>query len=48
MGLIVDTANEQEFVQAWYPGDDLWTPQERRRGLPIGNLTRPPTKKRKR
>jgi hypothetical protein len=36
---IVDTANEQEFVQQWYPGDDLWTPLERRRGLPIGNLT---------
>ncbi len=39
MDLIVDSANEQESVQAWYPGDDLWTPQERRRGLPIGNLT---------
>jgi hypothetical protein len=39
MDLIVDTANEQEFVQHWYPGDDLWTPLERRRGLPLGNLT---------
>ena len=39
LDLIVDTANEQEFVQTWYPGDDLWTPLERRRGLPIGNLT---------
>jgi len=39
LDLIVDHANEQEFVQAWYPGDDLWTPLERRRGLPIGNLT---------
>ena len=26
LDLIVDHANEQEFVQAWYPGDDLWTP----------------------
>lgn len=39
LDLIVDTANEQEVVQHWFPGDELWTPQERRRGLPIGNLT---------
>ena len=39
LDLIVDTANEQEVVQHWFPGDDLWTPLERRRGLPIGNLT---------
>ena len=26
-------------MQEWFPGDDLWTPLERRRGLPIGNLT---------
>lgn len=36
---IVDAGNEQEPVQDWFPGDDLFTPQERRRGLPIGNLT---------
>ncbi len=24
---------------AWFPGDDLLTPLERRRGIPIGNLT---------
>lgn len=23
----------------WFPGDDLLAPAERRRGLPIGNLT---------
>jgi len=23
----------------WFPGDDLWTPADRPRGLPIGNLT---------
>jgi RNA-directed DNA polymerase len=39
MDLIVDHSNEQEAVIAYFPGDDLFTPQERRRGLPIGNLT---------
>ncbi len=39
VGLIVDHSNEQEAVQEWYPGDDLFTPGERRRGLPIGNQT---------
>ncbi len=24
---------------AWFPGDDLFTPLERRRGMPIGNQT---------
>ena len=23
----------------WFPGDDLFTPSERRRGLPLGNQT---------
>ena len=23
----------------WFPGDDLFTPAERRRGLPLGNQT---------
>jgi RNA-directed DNA polymerase len=39
MDRIVDSSNEQEPVAEWFPGDDLWTPGERRRGLPIGNLT---------
>jgi RNA-directed DNA polymerase len=39
LDLIVDCSNEQEAVQEWYPGDDLWSPLERRLGLPIGNLT---------
>ena len=36
---IIDASNEQEAVHDYFPGDDLWTPTERRRGLPIGNLT---------
>jgi retron-type reverse transcriptase len=36
---IIDGANAQEPVLAWYAGDDLFTPVERRRGLPIGNQT---------
>jgi len=36
---IVDGSNPQEPVQHYFPGDDLFTPVERRRGLPIGNLT---------
>lgn len=36
---VIDGANEQERVLHWFPGDDLFTPVERRRGLPIGNLT---------
>ncbi len=39
LDLIVDGSNQQEAVPAWFPGDDLWSPLERRRGLPIGNLT---------
>ncbi len=39
MDLIVDHSNEQEPVQEWFEGDDLFSPAERRRGLPIGNLT---------
>lgn len=38
-GLIIDHANRQEPVLEWFPGDDLFTPIERRRGLPIGNQT---------
>ena len=39
MDAIVDGSNPQEPVEVYYPGDDLFTPFERRRGLPIGNLT---------
>ena len=36
---IIDGSNPQEPVHRYYPGDDLFTPFERKRGLPIGNLT---------
>jgi hypothetical protein len=36
---IVDGSNPQESVTMWFPGDDLFTPAERRRGIPIGNQT---------
>ena len=36
---IIDGSNHQEPVDLYYPGDDLFTPFQRRRGLPIGNLT---------
>jgi len=36
---IIDASNEQEPVNHYFPGDDLFTPGARRRGLPIGNLT---------
>nr|WP_246731811.1 RNA-directed DNA polymerase [Methylocapsa sp. S129] len=36
---IVDGSNRQEPVDVYFPGDTLWAPYERRRGLPIGNLT---------
>jgi len=36
---IIDASNEQETVNHFFEGDDLFTPSERRRGLPIGNLT---------
>jgi RNA-directed DNA polymerase len=36
---IVDGSNPQEAVLDWFPGDDLLSPAERRRGIPIGNLT---------
>ncbi|MDA1101879.1 MAG: RNA-directed DNA polymerase [Proteobacteria bacterium] len=39
MDRIIDGSNPQEPVNRYYPGDDLFTPYERRRGLPIGNLT---------
>jgi len=36
---IIDNSNPQVPVIDYFPGDDLLTPIERRRGLPIGNLT---------
>ncbi|MFW6024583.1 MAG: hypothetical protein ACOC8P_03080 [Dichotomicrobium sp.] len=39
LDLIVDASNRQEPVDAYFAGDGLFTPHERRRGLPIGNLT---------
>jgi RNA-directed DNA polymerase len=36
---IIDGSNPQEAVIHYYPGDDLFEPHRRRRGLPIGNLT---------
>lgn len=36
---IIDGSNRQEPVNLHFPGDDLFAPFERRRGLPIGNLT---------
>ncbi len=39
MDRIVFCSNPQEPVHLHFPGDTLFTPFERRRGLPIGNLT---------
>ncbi len=36
---IIDASNRQEDIIEFFPGDDLFTPFERRRGMPIGNLT---------
>ena len=36
---IVDCSNRQEPVDIHFPGDDLFEPFRRLRGLPIGNLT---------
>jgi retron-type reverse transcriptase len=38
-GKIIDGSNLQTEVVAYFPGDDLFTPHERRRGLPLGNQT---------
>jgi retron-type reverse transcriptase len=37
--LLIAHSNPQEPVCDWFPGDDLFTPSERRRGIPIGNQT---------
>lgn len=39
MDMIVDSSNEQPGELAWFAGDNLFTPAEHRKGLPIGNLT---------
>lgn len=36
---IIDGSNPQEPAGGWFPGDDLFAPFERRRGLPLGNQT---------
>ena len=36
---IIHHSNKQESVLAWFPSDDLLTPLERKKGIPIGNLT---------
>lgn len=36
---IIDNSNEQDPSIEHFPGDELLTPLEHRRGLPIGNLT---------
>jgi len=36
---IIDGSNPQDSPWRYFPGDDLFTPAERRRGIPIGNLT---------
>ena len=37
--LIIQGSNPQEQVIQYFPGDDLFTPFERRHGLPLGNQT---------
>jgi len=39
MDLLIDNSNTQEFVRHYFQGDSLFTPLERRCGLPIGNQT---------
>ena len=36
---IIDNSNPQIAVVDYFPGDDLLTPTQRKKGLPIGNLT---------
>ena len=38
-GQIISSSNPQEDVIQYFEGDDLFTPIERRRGLPLGNQT---------
>lgn len=39
LDLLIDAAPPQEEVSRYFPGDDLFAPFVRRRGLPIGNQT---------
>ncbi len=39
LDLIIDHSPIGNAEPVWFPGDDLLTPAERRRGIPIGNLT---------
>lgn len=39
MDKIIDNSNPQEPHLVYFPNDDLFTPHQRNRGLPIGNLT---------
>ena len=39
LATIIEGSNEQEAVSGVFPGDDLFTSLERRRGLPLGNQT---------
>ncbi len=39
METILDNSSQHEPVYTYFPGDTLFTPYERRKGLPIGNLT---------
>jgi retron-type reverse transcriptase len=36
---VIDNSNSQEPIFEYFPGDNLLTPYQRSRGLPIGNLT---------
>ncbi|MEW6357963.1 MAG: reverse transcriptase domain-containing protein [Planctomycetota bacterium] len=36
---IVESSPPQESIVQYFPGDDLWTPMDRRKGIPLGNLT---------
>jgi RNA-directed DNA polymerase len=36
---IIDNSNPQEEINTYFNGDNLFTPFERKRGIPIGNLT---------
>ncbi len=39
VGQIIDHSNPQEEIVNYFPGDDLFTPYARHRGIPIGNQT---------
>jgi retron-type reverse transcriptase len=39
VGQTIDHSNPQEPILNYFPGDDLFTPVDRRRGIPIGNQT---------